>query len=64
MESTGVKGNMGMTWINLCMGPFIQYVLRKIFRKTNISYPLIRTRARAYKGVRIVRYKENFAHVN
>ena len=32
------------------MGSFIQYV-RKIFRKTNNSYPLIRTRTCAYHGL-------------
>ena len=34
---------------------------RQIFRKTNISYPLIRTPACAYQGVRNVRFSENFA---
>ena len=29
---------------------------RRIFRKTNISYPLIRTRTCAYQGVRNVRF--------
>ena len=32
---------------------------RQIFRKTNISYPLIRTRTCAYQGVRNVRFSEN-----
>ena len=32
-------------------GLFIYYV-RKIFRKTNISYPLIRTHTCAHQGVR------------
>ena len=41
---------------------FIQYV-RKIFRKNNISYPLIRTRTCTYKGVRNVTFLENFADV-
>ena len=40
----------------------ISYV-RKIFRKTNISYPLIRTRSCAYQEVRNVNFSENFAHV-
>ena len=31
---------------------------RQIFRKTNISYPLIRTRTCAYQGVRNVRFSE------
>ena len=34
---------------------------RQIFRKTNISYPLIRTRTCAYQGVRNVRFSENLA---
>ena len=34
---------------------------RQIFRKTNISYPLIRTRMCAYQGVRNVRFSENLA---
>ena len=33
----------------------------QIFRKTNISYPLIRTRTCAYQGVRNVRFLENLA---
>ena len=32
---------------------------RQIFRKTNISYPLIRTRTCAYQGIRNVRFSEN-----
>ena len=32
----------------------------QIFRKTNISYPLIRTSTCAYQGVRNVRFLENF----
>ena len=31
---------------------------RQIFRKTNISYPLVRTRTCAYQGVRNVHYSE------
>ena len=34
---------------------------RQIFRKTNISYSLIRTRTCAYQGVRNVRFSENLA---
>ena len=34
---------------------------RQIFQKTNISYPLIRTRTCAYQGVRNVRFSENLA---
>ena len=33
------------------------------FPKTNISYPLIRTRRCVYQGVRNVRFSENFASV-
>ena len=33
----------------------------QIFRKTNISYPLIRTRTCAYQGVRNIRFSENLA---
>ena len=33
----------------------------QIFRKTNISYPLIRTRTCVYQGVRNVRFLENLA---
>ena len=43
-------------------GSSIKYV-RKIFRKTNISNPLIRTRTCAYQGVRNVSFLENFAYV-
>ena len=43
-------------------GSFIYYV-RKIFRKTNISYPLIRTRTCEYQGVRNVSFSENFAYL-
>ena len=39
------------------------YYIRKIFRKTNISYPLIRTRTCAYQGVRNVGFSENFTYV-
>ena len=43
-------------------GPSIKHV-RKIFRKTNISNPLICTRPNAYQGVRNVCPLENFAYV-
>ena len=35
---------------------------RQIFRKTNISYPLIRARTCAYQGLRKVRFSENLAY--
>ena len=34
------------------IGSFVQYV-RKVFRKTNISYPLIHARTCAYRGVTV-----------
>ena len=37
--------------------------VHKIFRKTNISNLLIRTRTCAYQGVRNVNFSENFAYV-
>ena len=40
----------------------INYV-RKIFRETNISNPLILTRTCAYQEVRNVSFSENFAYV-
>ena len=43
------------------LGSFIYYI-RKIFRETNNSYHLIRTRSCAYQGVRNVSFSENFAH--
>ena len=43
-------------------GSFI-YCFRKIFRKTNISYPPIRTHMYAYQGVRNISFSENFANV-
>ena len=36
-----------------------EHKARQIFRKTNISKSLIRTRTRAYQGVRNVRFSEN-----
>ena len=43
-------------------GSSIKYV-RKTFRKTNISNPLIRTCTCEYQGVRNVSFLENFAYV-
>ena len=45
---------------------FVKWVFQEnkahqIFRETNISYPLIRTRTSAYQGVRNVRFSENSA---
>ena len=39
------------------------YYVCKIFQKTNISYPLIRTRTCVYQGLRNVSFSENFAYV-
>ena len=50
------------TIFELFMGSFVKYV-RKIFRKTNISNILIRTRTCAYQGVTNVSFSENFAYV-
>ena len=52
--------SLGNHWYT--KGSFIYYV-HKIFQKTNISYPLIRTRTSAYQGVRNVSFSENFANV-
>ena len=46
----------GAFWGQICRGPSVKY-LRRIFRKTNISNPLI------CKGVRNVIFSENFAYV-
>ena len=51
-----------ITLLNLTQGLFIQSV-RKILRKTIISYPLIQTIKCAYQGVRNVSFLENFAQV-
>ena len=40
---------------------FEENKVRQIFRKTDISYPLIRTRTCGYQGVRNVRFSENLA---
>ena len=45
--------------LNIEMGSCI-YCVRKIFRNTNISYPLIRTLSCAYQEVRNVSLSENF----
>ena len=43
-------------------GSSIKYV-HKIFRKTNISNPLMRIRTCGYQGVRNVRFSDNFAYI-
>ena len=47
--------------LNIEMGSCI-YCVRKIFRNTNNSYPLIRTLLCAYQGVRNVSLSENFVN--
>ena len=48
------------TWIVVTpMESLIQYV-RKVFRKTDISYPLIRTREYLYQGLRNVIFSGKF----
>ena len=42
---------------------FFIYYVGKIFRKTNISYPLMRLRSCTYQGVGNVSFPENFANV-
>ena len=42
---------------------FQEYKARQIFRKSNISHPLIRTRTCAYQGVRNDSFSENFAYL-
>ena len=39
------------------------YCVCKIFRKTNISYPLTRTRTCAYQVVKNVSFSENFVNI-
>ena len=41
----------------------IHLICAQTFQKTNISYPLIRTRTWSYQGVRNVSVLENFAYV-
>ena len=47
--------------IEECSG--IIYYVHKIFRKTNISYPLLRTGTCAYQWVRNVGFSKNFVYV-
>ena len=41
----------------------IIFYIRKIFRKTNISYLLIRNRMYAYQGVRNISFSKKFRNV-
>ena len=54
-----IVGNQAKGWISKRV--FQENRARQIFRKTNISYPLIRTRTCAYQGVRNVLFSENLA---
>ena len=47
---------------DITYGAILLYV-RKFFRKTNTSYPLVCTRMFAYEGVRNVSFSENFAYI-
>ena len=59
--ANGAK-NISMKKVSALKGSFIYYV-RKNFWKTNIPYPLFRTRLCAYQGVRNVSFSENSANV-
>ena len=48
---------------NIAIKGSSMYYVRKIFRKTNISYPLIRTPSCTYQGVRNVSFSENVPYV-
>ena len=61
-SSYNYQGTPTYVAVNFLKGPSIKYA-RKIFRKTNISNPLIRTRTRTYQGVRNVSFSENFASI-
>ena len=39
------------------------YYVRKIFRKANVSFPLIRLRTCAHQGVRSYSFSKDFAYV-
>ena len=59
LEKHNVDGNKAKGRISKRL--FQESKPRQIFRKTNISYPLIRTRRCAYQGVRNVRFSGNLA---
>ena len=54
-----LAGKKAKGWISKRV--FQENKARQIFSKTNISYPLIRTRACAYEEVRNIRFSENLA---
>ena len=57
LDKHNVDGNKAKGRISKRL--FQESKARQIFRKTNISYPLIRTRTCVYQGVRNVRLSEN-----
>ena len=57
-----VRSRPCMKGLGINYGSSIKFV-REIFRKTNISNPLILTSTCAYQGVRKVSFSENFAYV-
>ena len=60
-EATNMYGVGNKAKWRISKRVFQENKARQIFRKTNISYPLIRIRARAYQRVRNVRFSENLA---
>ena len=58
----GIIGSMFLYLSSKSLHLWDHYV-SNIFRKTNISYPLMRTRSCAYLGVRNVSFSENVANV-
>ena len=54
----------GLCWMKTLAlnGLFTSYA-NKLFRKTNTSYPLIRTLTCGFQGVRNVSFLENFANI-
>ena len=58
-----MEGNLFHLTLNSSEFPLgiIHLVRTKIFRKSNVSYPLIRTQTYAYQGVRNVSFSQNFA---
>ena len=58
-----LQGNSMNQWEFIyTLGSSIKCV-RKMFRKTNVSNPLISTRTCAYQGVRNDNFSDNFAYV-
>ena len=62
-----MKGAM-FSWVRAPLSFFLKTTISKLcihkmFGKTNISYPLVRTRTCVYQGIRNVSFSENFAYV-